>query len=186
MLLLRWPRRPAARAHVRESGLRRRALEFHDLSLTASRCRTAAISGTISFNISLAPLGDSREEGGVYVQDRDFPFHRTFDGSSGTRIDLFTAGQGRAVAAHGVYGQAAAEPDDSFLLQSCVSGPIVLQQLPADAVSDPDRSRRTGRPVHVPDRSPTETWTSKRRGLPRTKSATSVNSAQSRSAPRRT
>ena len=82
------PRRPAARFSVRESGLRRRVLESARLCAARHLLSYGGNYRHNNFDLSFAPRGASRDEGGVYVQDEIF-LSEHFRWIVGARIDRF-------------------------------------------------------------------------------------------------
>ena len=125
-----------------------------------------------SFNISMAPRGDSRDEGGIYVQDQIF-LSTHFRWVVGTRIDLFD-----------VLDKAVLSPRTAFLVKPRPNQTIRFSfnrafRAPSFINSFIDTGFLT-RSISAPAESsrsrasPPQTGTSRRRASPRTKSATSA------------
>ena len=103
-----------------------------------------------SFDISMAPRGDSRDEGGAYVQDQIYPVRPLPMGRRHEDRHVRRPRPGRAVTADRAPGEAAARSDDPLLLQPGVPGAVLHQQLPRDGLPHAGRSRRR-RAGHLPD-----------------------------------
>ena len=110
-----------------------------------------------SFDLSLAPLGDSRTEAGVYGQDEWFISEHFRAVDRRARRQVLVDRRRRVLAADHVHVQAGGVADGARVVQPRLPRAVARQQLPRRDAGQRARSRRPqpgpGRPaVHLPER----------------------------------